>query len=98
MTASPRSFASLRMTASPSLDLDANLLRLGLFLLRHLDLQHAVAVGGADALGVDGARKSEGTDEVAVGALDAVPRHAVAVLLELPLALDRQDAVLELDA
>src|SRR4029079_17187051 len=78
------------------LDVDLDLLRLRLFELRDLDLQHAVDVIRGDVVRVDAARQRERADEAAVRALDAVI-VAVVLPLELALAADGEHAVLEGD-
>src|SRR5581483_1987767 len=79
------------------LGVDHDLARLGFVLLRDLDLENAVAVAGLDRIGIHAARQRERAHERAVRALDAV----IALLflpLELALAADREQPVLEVDA
>src|SRR3954469_4805538 len=77
---------------------DPDLARLGLFALGDLDLEQPIAEPRLDVLAVHVVRERERADELAVGALDAVIVLSVLLLvLEAPLAADRQDAALELD-
>src|ERR1051326_3122931 len=74
--------------------IDLNLARLGVFLLRDLDLEDAVLVAGDDGIRVDAARQAERANEAAVRALDPVI-VAVVLLLELAFAAHGEQAVFE---
>src|SRR5215213_8108907 len=71
---------------------DFDLLRLRFLALRHADRQHAVLVGRADAVAVDGVGQREGARKRPVETLAAMQALG---LLQRPLARKRQDVVLE---
>src|SRR6516164_6681486 len=76
---------------------DLDLLGLGFLALRNGEGQDAVFVIGLDGLGVHGVREREAAAEAAVGALDAQVVVFVHLLLELALAANREDVVLDAD-
>src|SRR6266545_3367229 len=90
---------ALRLAAARSvsahLHLDALRLRLGL--LRQVDEEHTLLGLGADVFRVDGRRQREGASERTVAQLETVIVLARGFLLELALALERQNAILESD-
>src|SRR6516164_5368913 len=76
---------------------DLDLLGLGFLALRNGEGQDAVFVLGLDGLGTHGVREREAAAEAAVGALDAQVVVFVHLLLELALAANREDVVLDAD-
>src|SRR5688572_6373495 len=79
------------------LDVDGDLLRLRFLPLRQADGEHPVLVGRGDLARIYRVRQGEGPGEGAMAALDALEVLPLYVLAELPLALQREHAVLEGD-
>src|SRR5512132_2487739 len=87
----------LLLASAGSLSGDLDLPRARILALRHLDLEKTVVELRADVLAINVVRQRERTDEVAVGPLHPVEVAALPLLLELPLAPDREDVALHLD-
>src|SRR5262245_29252050 len=82
-------------TTLQQLAVDWNLARPGFFATRHRDRQHAILISRRNALRVHRRRQTEAAPEGAVPTLDAVIPVTINRRLELPLAFDRQQVVLE---
>src|SRR5712692_8878284 len=107
----PRKLGTMRRAwsrASP-LDVDCFLLRLaiaaghldlaglGLLALGQLDREQTVLESGLDVVAIHVVGQRERADELAIRPLDAVEVLPVLLVLELPLAADRQHAAFHLD-
>jgi hypothetical protein len=73
---------------STSSDLHFNGFRLGLFVLRQMDLQHAVLEFRADFASIGSIRQREAAKEVAIRTLDSMKLLVLLLFLELPFAGD----------
>jgi hypothetical protein len=76
---------------------DRDLLRLGFLALRQPDRQHAVLVARADPRGIDRGRQRERARERTVVPLHPLVAVLARLVVDLPLAREREDVVLEGD-
>ena len=81
------------MSKRSGADLYLDLFRLCLFGLRHRDGEHAITVGGPDAICLDLAGELERASEGAVDPLDAVRGTRLRLGVLPPLAANRQTTV-----
>src|SRR6202035_1338568 len=98
LNASLRGFAgSFDFQSLVASDVYLDLLGLGFSLLRQSDLQNALVVVRRDFLGVHGCGQSEGAGEAAILALHTAIVLFLLFVLDLALAVNREDVVLNAD-